>query len=156
MEQHRPAAGGLDQPPQQVVDCGRVERAQVVGAVRHAGIRGGERRARAVEHRDELIVVPAVHAMTLGDPAHARAGHQCLRDQPTLRLFRPAPARLPSKDLNPRHPFTQELVSQPVARPVAWAILARLTTHAKAAPAGGLRRGAPATEVTLPPEEPPV
>jgi hypothetical protein len=42
-----------------------------------------------------------IHAMALGDRVHGRAGNQRLRDQPTLRLVQPAPARLPSKDLDP-------------------------------------------------------
>src|SRR5690606_29819132 len=46
-----------------------------------------------------------VHAMPLGHRVHGLARHQGLRDQPALVLVRPAPSRLPAKDLDPRHPL---------------------------------------------------
>lgn len=47
-----------------------------------------------------------VHAMALGHRVHGHARDQRLRHQPPLGLLRPAPARLPAKDLDPRHPPT--------------------------------------------------
>src|SRR5690606_13214936 len=75
-----------------------------------------------------------VHAMPLGHRVHGLARHQGLRDQPALVLVRPAPSRLPAKNLDPRHPLaprTSLTTRCKTARPVAGTILPSLTSHSR-------------------------